>query len=157
MSLEDDPDFQYLMVSKKQLLEEQNQPFDGKKNCWVPDPKEGYLKAEIKSTKGDEVTVICTDTMEVGLMFCSSLRSIIMYKRSRLKDGLVCLPPLVKISNEWSVYNFWHRLFSIGNSSSDSALPNTHWNPKYGELLNWPEYDWLVMCLRLHNATRIGK
>lgn len=55
---EDDPDFQYLAVNRKKLLEEQTQPFDGKKNCWIPDHKEGYIKAEIMSTKGDDVTVI---------------------------------------------------------------------------------------------------
>ena len=58
-----DPDFQYLAIDKKKLMEEQTAPFDGKKNCWVPDKKSGYLKAEIKSTKGDDVTVI-TEKME---------------------------------------------------------------------------------------------
>ena len=32
-------------------------PFDGKKTCWIPDQKEGYVKADIESTKGDDVTV----------------------------------------------------------------------------------------------------
>jgi hypothetical protein len=31
--------------------------FDGKKMCWIPDHKEGFLKAEIQSTKGDDITV----------------------------------------------------------------------------------------------------
>ena len=39
-------------------MEEQNVPFDGKKACWIPDKKLGYAKAEIISTKGDEVTVL---------------------------------------------------------------------------------------------------
>ncbi len=60
----DDPDFQYLAYDKKKLMEEQSQPFDGKKNCWIPDAKLGYLKAEIKSTKGEEITVL-TEKMEV--------------------------------------------------------------------------------------------
>ena len=47
----DDPDYQYLAPNKKKLQEEHNQPFDGKKNCWIPDQKEGYVKAEIISTK----------------------------------------------------------------------------------------------------------
>ncbi|KAK2147989.1 hypothetical protein LSH36_523g01059 [Paralvinella palmiformis] len=64
MALEDDPDFQYLMISKKKLLEEQNQPFDGKKNCWIADAKEGYLKAEIKSTKGDEERTVKKDVIQ---------------------------------------------------------------------------------------------
>jgi len=62
----DDPDYQYLAPNKKKLQEEQTQPFDGKKNCWIPDQKEGYVKAEIISTKGDDVTVLLTDKMEVS-------------------------------------------------------------------------------------------
>ena len=61
----DDPDYQYLAPDKKKLSEEQNQPFDGKKNCWIPDKKEGFIKAEIISTKGDDVTVL-TEKNEVG-------------------------------------------------------------------------------------------
>jgi len=65
----DDPDFQYLAVDRKKLLEEQTQPFDGKKNCWIVDHKEGYLKAEIISTKGDDVTVL-TEKNEVRTLRC---------------------------------------------------------------------------------------
>lgn len=53
----EDPDFQYLAVDRKKLMKEQTQTFDGKKMCWIPDEKEGYLAAEIQSTKGEEVTV----------------------------------------------------------------------------------------------------
>lgn len=60
----DDPDFQYLAPDRKKLIEEQSMPFDGKKNCWIPDPKEGYLKAEILSTKGEDITVL-TEKQEV--------------------------------------------------------------------------------------------
>jgi len=63
----DDPDYQYLAPNKKKLHEEQSQPFDGKKNCWIPDQKEGYVKAEIISTKGDDVTVL-TDKMEASII-----------------------------------------------------------------------------------------
>lgn len=62
----EDSDYQYLAYDPKKLIEEQNQPFDGKKNCWIPDHKEGYLKAEVISTKGDDVTVL-TEKMEVGI------------------------------------------------------------------------------------------
>ena len=58
----DDPDFQYLCVDKKKLLAEA-QPFDSKKNVWVTCAKDGFVKAEIQSTKGDEVTVL-TEKME---------------------------------------------------------------------------------------------
>jgi len=60
----DDPDFQYLAVDRKKLIEEQTQPFDSKKNCWIVDVKEGYLKAEIIATKGDDITVL-TEKLEV--------------------------------------------------------------------------------------------
>jgi len=61
---EDDPDFQYLAVNRKKILEEQTQPFDGKKACWIIDAKEGFLKAEIISTKGDDVTVLTENNEE---------------------------------------------------------------------------------------------
>nr|CAD2177195.1 unnamed protein product [Meloidogyne enterolobii] len=38
-------------------MNEQSRPYDTKKNCWVPDQEEGYVAAEITSTKGDQVTV----------------------------------------------------------------------------------------------------
>jgi myosin heavy chain 6/7 len=47
------------------LLKEQTREFDGKKMCWIPDHKEGFLKVEIQSTKGDDITVKCLDTNEV--------------------------------------------------------------------------------------------
>ena len=68
------PEFVYLAVDKKKLLEEQK-PFDGKKNCWIPDKKEGYLRALIESTKGEEVTVQIEDSTEVRIvMFKSGLK-----------------------------------------------------------------------------------
>jgi hypothetical protein len=48
--LANDPDFQYLAVDRVKLLKEQTKEFDGKKMCWIPDHKEGFLKAEIQST-----------------------------------------------------------------------------------------------------------
>ena len=70
-SYEGDPDFVYLAYDKKKLMEEQCMPYDGKKNCWVDDKKDGYVKAEIESTKGDDVNVVCTDTREVSGLFKS--------------------------------------------------------------------------------------
>lgn len=60
---EGDADFQYLARDVKKMLEEQNKPFDAKNACWVPDHKEGYIKAVISATKGEEVTVT-TESME---------------------------------------------------------------------------------------------
>ncbi|XP_071128910.1 myosin heavy chain, striated muscle-like isoform X1 [Mytilus edulis] len=59
-----DPDYQYLMVDRKKLMAEQTKEFDGKKMCWIPDDKEGFVKAEIQSTKGDDITVKCIDSMQ---------------------------------------------------------------------------------------------
>ena len=50
----------YLLVSREEKMKMQAQPFDGKKNCWIPDQKEGFLAAEIQSTKGEEITVKTT-------------------------------------------------------------------------------------------------
>lgn len=52
-----DPDFKYLALDRKKMMKEQTAVFDGKKACWVPCPKEGFARAEIQSTKGEEVTV----------------------------------------------------------------------------------------------------
>ncbi|XP_034831934.1 myosin heavy chain, muscle isoform X20 [Maniola hyperantus] len=54
----DDPDpTPYLFVSLEQKRIDQSKPYDGKKACWVPDEKEGFVQGEIKATKGDLVTV----------------------------------------------------------------------------------------------------
>ncbi|CAF4907743.1 unnamed protein product [Pieris macdunnoughi] len=54
----EDPDpTPYLFVSLEQKRIDQSKPYDGKKACWVPDEKEGFLQGEIKATKGDLVTV----------------------------------------------------------------------------------------------------
>ncbi|GBP36662.1 Myosin heavy chain, muscle [Eumeta japonica] len=53
-----DPDpTPYLFVSLEQKRIDQSKPYDGKKACWVPDEKEGFVQGEIKATKGDLVTV----------------------------------------------------------------------------------------------------
>uniref|UniRef100_A0A158PAE5 Myosin head n=1 Tax=Angiostrongylus cantonensis TaxID=6313 RepID=A0A158PAE5_ANGCA len=58
MDYEDDPGWQYLRRSREQILEDESRPYDSKKNCWVPDPEEGYVDGVIKETKGEDVTVI---------------------------------------------------------------------------------------------------
>ncbi|KAL9923618.1 myosin heavy chain isoform 11-T13 [Glossina fuscipes fuscipes] len=56
-SQEDEDPTPYLFVSLEQRRIDQSKPYDPKKNCWVPDEKEGFLLGEIKATKGDLVTV----------------------------------------------------------------------------------------------------
>ena len=68
---EGDEDFQYLALDRKKLMEEAP-PFDAKTSCWIVDQKEGYIKANIKSTKGEEVTVITESSMEVSIQLYTS-------------------------------------------------------------------------------------
>uniref|UniRef100_T1IQ65 Myosin heavy chain, muscle n=1 Tax=Strigamia maritima TaxID=126957 RepID=T1IQ65_STRMM len=54
----EDPDpTEYLFISLEQKRIDQTKPYDGKKACWIPDDKEGFILGEIKSTKGDMTTV----------------------------------------------------------------------------------------------------
>ncbi|PWA25459.1 hypothetical protein CCH79_00005115, partial [Gambusia affinis] len=46
----------YLRKSDRERLEAQTRPFDMKKECFVPDPDEEYVKASIVSRDGDKVT-----------------------------------------------------------------------------------------------------
>uniref|UniRef100_A0A8C2QA20 Myosin heavy chain 7 n=1 Tax=Cyprinus carpio TaxID=7962 RepID=A0A8C2QA20_CYPCA len=48
----------YLRKSERERLEAQTRPFDMKKECFVPDPDEEYVKASIVSREGDKVTVL---------------------------------------------------------------------------------------------------
>jgi len=59
----DDPDFQYLALDRRKLLAEAP-PYDAKKNCWIPDEKEGFTQGEIVSTTGDDVKVLNKRTMQ---------------------------------------------------------------------------------------------
>nr|3I5F_A Chain A, Myosin heavy chain isoform A [Doryteuthis pealeii]3I5G_A Chain A, Myosin heavy chain isoform A [Doryteuthis pealeii]3I5H_A Chain A, Myosin heavy chain isoform A [Doryteuthis pealeii]3I5I_A Chain A, Myosin heavy chain isoform A [Doryteuthis pealeii] len=63
-----DPDMEFLCLTRQKLMEATSIPFDGKKNCWVPDPDFGFVGAEIQSTKGDEVTVKTDKTQETRVV-----------------------------------------------------------------------------------------
>ena len=53
-----DPDpTEYLYVSREMKIADQSKPYDGKKACWVPCEKDGFVLGEIQGTKGDLVTV----------------------------------------------------------------------------------------------------
>lgn len=47
----------FLALPSEEKIKLRSQPFDAKKACWVPDPKESYIAADIESTKDDQVTV----------------------------------------------------------------------------------------------------
>jgi len=54
-----DPDpSEYLYVSREQKLEDMAKPYDAKKDCWIPDEKEGFALGKIEGTKGDTITVM---------------------------------------------------------------------------------------------------
>ena len=56
-----DPEFvesmKYLALPSEEKIKLRSQAFDAKKACWIPDPKESFVAAEIESTKDDQVTV----------------------------------------------------------------------------------------------------
>ncbi|KAI0984336.1 hypothetical protein GJ496_008402 [Pomphorhynchus laevis] len=52
----------YLQVTKQERLELQSKAFDSKVMCWVPDPTDGYVSAEITGTKGDTTDVKLVDS-----------------------------------------------------------------------------------------------
>ncbi|TKR60640.1 hypothetical protein L596_027858 [Steinernema carpocapsae] len=80
MDYEKDPGWQYLRQSQEQvslecmisirwifnlqLLAATTKKFDSKKNVWIPDNEEGFVAAEIKSAKGDQVTVVTSKGVE---------------------------------------------------------------------------------------------
>lgn len=47
----------YLALPAEEKIKLRSQPFDAKKACWVPDPKESFIAADIESIKDDQVTV----------------------------------------------------------------------------------------------------
>ncbi|KHN87676.1 Myosin-4 [Toxocara canis] len=67
MEYESDPGWQYLRQSREQMIADQSKPYDSKKDCWVPDAEEGFVTAQIKSTKGDMVSVVTSRGNEITL------------------------------------------------------------------------------------------
>lgn len=61
----------YLRKSDKERLEAQTRPFDMKKECFVPEPEEEYIKATIVSRDGEKVTCE-TSKGTVRLLNCSN-------------------------------------------------------------------------------------
>ena len=56
------------MVDRKELAKKAKK-FDGKKNVWVTDKKDSFIKGEIIGTKGEEVTVLLEDSGQVRNQF----------------------------------------------------------------------------------------
>ena len=36
-------------------------PYDAKKSCWVPCPKDGFAQGDIRGVKGDQITVFASN------------------------------------------------------------------------------------------------
>ncbi|CAD6186727.1 unnamed protein product [Caenorhabditis auriculariae] len=66
-AFENDPGFPYLGITREQKAASAARPFDSKKNCWIPDPEDGFVAAEIQSTQGDQVTVITSKGNSITL------------------------------------------------------------------------------------------
>ncbi|KAI1720615.1 myosin head (motor domain) domain-containing protein [Ditylenchus destructor] len=64
---ESDPGFEFLGISRNDRIAFTSQPFDSKKNCWIPDAEDGFVAAEIKSAQGDTVTVVTSKGNEITL------------------------------------------------------------------------------------------
>ncbi len=45
-----------MALPAEERIKLQAQPFDGKKQVWVPDSKESFIAAELTGTKGEDVT-----------------------------------------------------------------------------------------------------
>ena len=58
-----------VLLNNVRLILQEQQPFDGKKACWVPDEHDGFVRAEIVSSKGDDITVKVLKSNEVS--YCS--------------------------------------------------------------------------------------
>ena len=65
----DDPEviesLKYLLVPKSERIRYQAMPFDGKKQCFIPDHKEGFITAEITGRDGN-LCVVKTQKGEVN-------------------------------------------------------------------------------------------
>ncbi|CAK5025246.1 unnamed protein product [Meloidogyne enterolobii] len=62
---ESDEGYPFLAISKEDKIKFASQPFDSKKNCWIPDEEDGFVAAEVKSTSGEQVTVVTSKGNEI--------------------------------------------------------------------------------------------
>ncbi|CAJ0963180.1 unnamed protein product, partial [Mesorhabditis belari] len=67
MDHEDDPGWQFLRMSREQMIVEQSKPYDSKKDCWVPDEEDGFVSAQVMEEKGDTIKVVTIKQNEITL------------------------------------------------------------------------------------------
>ena len=67
----------FLLVPKEEKIQTQARPFDGKKNVFVPDPKEGFIDAEVvKEDEAKGMVTVKTSKGEVNFLFLILFLSI---------------------------------------------------------------------------------
>lgn len=76
---------QYLRKSDRERLEAQTRPFDMKKEFFVPDPVEEFVKVSVTSREGDLVTVQTQNGKVSALLQMTKLNSASLFPpRTRL-------------------------------------------------------------------------
>lgn len=82
----------YLRKSEKERMEASTRPFDIKKECFVPDPVEEFVKATITSRDGDKVTVETQNGKVSWLLFLSlCLPSFLSHSEIAVKSNILSL------------------------------------------------------------------
>jgi hypothetical protein len=82
LPIEYDPDYPFLKISRKALTGFQTRQFDGKKNCWVADSKDGFVQGEVESTKGDD----CSVRTEKGVVSTFKIISMLSVHLSAIRN-----------------------------------------------------------------------
>lgn len=82
----------YLRKSEKERMEASTRPFDIKKECFVPDPVEEFVKATITSRDGDKVTVETQNGKVSSLLFLAfCLPSFLSHSEIAVKSNIILL------------------------------------------------------------------
>lgn len=108
--------------AKHGSFQEQSRPYDSKKNVWVPDPEEGYVAADVKSTKGDNVTVVIGDKEVCALLWTPVLKMRISFQKTFKKDLLQEMnPPKFEKTEDMSNLTFLNDASVLHNLRSRYA------------------------------------
>lgn len=73
--IEKDPGWSFLRQKADLTIKDSLKAYDSKKNCWIPDPEEGFVAVEIKNAKGDLLTVMTPKGVEVKYLHCFIISS----------------------------------------------------------------------------------
>lgn len=81
----------YLRKSDRERLEAQTRAFDMKKECFVTDPDEEYVKASIISRDGDKVTAETANGKVSKLAVTAAIAATGFLTKTNIKSGLIFL------------------------------------------------------------------